>query len=328
MATGSLELERLTAPIERRETLVAVAWIAGAFALTLACPGVPFVLGPALFGVLHVAADYRYLMVRRRLPRGLFIGILASSACLLTLRGLDAALPAGLLFARLEVAIGFGTVVAALAFGSRARSALGRLAFVLPLVLVGIAAVAAPLTARLAFAHAHNVIGIALFVVLFQARGGRATLPFVGAFALALWFVLNAPAPLTPLAPAWGERMLADTSAALPLAWRAEIGPGLGLSYVFLQLVHYGVWLAFVPLADRTRARAAEPRTHELVRDLGPLVLGGTALLALVVVAASLLDAHRTRQFYLSIATFHGYLELAAGGYLLARGSADRAARV
>lgn len=328
MAAGSLELERLTAPIERQGTLVAVAWIAGAFAITLACPGVPFVLGPALFGVLHVAADYRYLMVRRRLPRGLFIGILASSACLLTLRSLDAALPAGLLFARLEVAVGFGTVFAALALGSRDRSALGRLAFMLPVVLLGIAAVAAPLTARLAFAHAHNIVGIVLFVLLFQARGRRVILPFAGALALALWFVLRAPAPLTPLAAAWGERMLADTSAALPLAWRVQIAPGLGLSYVFLQLVHYGVWLAFVPLADRNRAGAAEPRIHELVRDLGPLVLGGTALLALVMVAGSLLDVHRTRQFYLSIATFHGYLELAAGGYLLARGNVGRATRI
>lgn len=325
MATSSLELGHFATPVERRGTLVAAVWIAGALALTLACPGVPFVLAPALFGVLHVAADYRYLMARRSLPRRLFVGILAISACLLALRGLDAAVPAGLLFPRLEVALGFGTAVVALLVGSRGRSAVQRALFTLPLALVGLAAVTAPLTARLGFAHAHNVVGVVLFVVLFGARGGRAVAPFALALAAAAWLLVSGPAPLTSFAPAWGARMLADTSLALPASLRSELGVGLGTSYVFLQLVHYGVWLAFVPLADADPARGARARLQSLAGDLGPFVLWGTAAVALLVLGGSLLDVHRTRQLYLSIATFHGYLELAAGGFLLARGGFARA---
>jgi len=325
MATGSLELRHFDVPGERRAPLVAAAWICVAFALTVSCPGVPFVLGPALFGVLHVAADYRYLMARRSLPRALFIGILASSACLLLLRGLEAAVPAGLLFPRIEVGIGFGTAVAALFIGSRGRSPLGRLLFTLPLAVVGAAAVAAPLTARLAFAHAHNIVGIALFVLLFGARNARTVVPFVVALGVAVWLTIGPPAPLTSLAPAWGARMLADTSFALPPALRSEFGVGLGTSYVFLQLVHYGVWLAFVPLSDDDGKLGLRDQWRSLAGDLGPLLLWGTLLTALLVLGASLLDVHRTRQFYLSIATFHGYLELAAGGFLLARGGLLRA---
>jgi hypothetical protein len=327
MTTGSLELGHFAAPVERRGTLVVAAWIAAALALTLVCPGVPFVLAPAVFGVLHVAADYRYLMARRRLPRGLFVGILASAAALVSLRGLEAAVPAGLWFARLEVAIGFGTAVAAMALGSRGRPLARRLAFVLPLALAGAAAVTSPLTARLGFAHAHNVVGVLLFLFLFRGRGERrSAVVFLVAFAAAVALVLGAPAPLTSVAPAWGARMLADTSAALPAALRAELGWGLGLSYVFLQLVHYGVWLAFVPMADGVPGRGVLEGFRELGRELGPVVLGGTALLAVAVLGASFIEVHRTRQIYLSVATFHGYLELAAGGYLLARGGLARTA--
>ena len=58
---------------------------------------------------------------------------------------------------------------------------------------------------------------------------------------------------------------------------------------------------------------------RSLLRDLGPVWLGLTALLACAVLAASFVDAHRTRQLYLSLSGFHGYLELAAGAFLFVR---------
>ena len=96
----------------------------------------------------------------------------------------------------------------------------------------------------------------------------------------------------------------------------------LGVVYVLLQAVHYTVWLALIP-KDDARAEgtlsfsmsAALPRArlpHPVARRdrrCSPPVLG-----------ASFLDVHRTRQLYLSLATFHGYLELAAGTFLVVRG--------
>ena len=104
---------------------------------------------------------------------------------------------------------------------------------------------------------------------------------------------------------------------------------GLALSYVFLQLIHYGVWLAWVPLADTNKAgTGARGMLVAVAEDLGRPLLWLVVLGALAIVGASFIDAHRTRQlFYLSVATFHGYLELAAGGYLLMRGSALRGYR-
>ena len=59
---------------------------------------------------------------------------------------------------------------------------------------------------------------------------------------------------------------------------------------------------------------------RSLLRDLGPVWLVVIALVAGAVLAASFVDAHRTRQLYLSLSAFHGYLELAAGAFLFVRG--------
>src|SRR5262249_48732944 len=41
-----------------------------ALSLTILCPALMLALGPILFGVPHVAAEVRYLLLRRGLPRG------------------------------------------------------------------------------------------------------------------------------------------------------------------------------------------------------------------------------------------------------------------
>ncbi len=80
-----------------------------------------------------------------------------------------------------------------------------------------------------------------------------------------------------------------------------------------------------MPLADTNKAgTGARGMLVAVAEDLGRPLLWLVVLGALAIVGASFIDAHRTRQLYLSVATFHGYLELAAGGYLLMRGSALR----
>jgi len=65
---------------------------------------------------------------------------------------------------------------------------------------------------------------------------------------------------------------------------------------------------------------------RDLIRDFGRSWLTLVVLAAVAVVALAFSDAVRTRHLYLSLALFHGYLELALFGYFWARGTVPRRA--
>jgi hypothetical protein len=86
--------------------------------------------------------------------------------------------------------------------------------------------------------------------------------------------------------------------------------------------MHYAVWLRLMPEDDRGRAT---PRTFRaswaaLYRDLGPLLLGGAILTALVVGVWACVDLAEARIGYLRAAVFHGFLELLALTLILTEG--------
>ena len=59
---------------------------------------------------------------------------------------------------------------------------------------------------------------------------------------------------------------------------------------------------------------------RSLLQDFRPWGLGLVTLAVASVIALSFVSLHRTRHVYLSLATFHGYLELTLFTYFLARG--------
>jgi hypothetical protein len=350
MTLGSLPLDRAVAPLDRlrqrvllglvrapalgallsrrdrRLMLHAVVAAGVAFALAVACPGVLFVAGPALFGVAHVASDARYLVLRRSLPRWWVAVLVAGCAALLALRALEGAVPARWPFAAAEVAVGWTWAFAGAAGGlavARDRGGLGRALIVGPvLAAAGAAAIAHPHLARLVFAHVHNVVAIALWLWLFRSRR-RFALPAVALLAA------GAALLLTGVAMPWvrfegpGTARLIDESVFAWPAWMPQrTALALGVVFVMLQAVHYSVWLAFIP-QDDVRAEGTlsfSMSLRALKRDFPRPLLAVVVVLAAAVLGASLLDVHRTRQLYLSLATFHGYLELAAGAFLVVRG--------
>ncbi len=325
MSSRALALS-LAPSAANRAPLVAFGWVLAAFALALACPGLPFVLAPAVFGVLHVAADYRYLVVRPALPGAFTLALGLGSLALVLVRAVESFVPAHFALARLEVAVGWSLTLLGVAFGSRAaRSSVRPVALAVAALVLGAAAVAWPLSARLVFAHAHNVVGIALFF-MFYRRSRRSVLPVLAVIALAVVALASSASLASPsLFATFGERMLLETKAGLPATVAPETSRALGAIYVFLQLVHYGVWLVFIPLVDRSPNDPSPPLTVAAWRrDLGPTLFVATVVVALGVFGASFLDVHRTRQFYLSIATFHGYLELAAAAFLVSGAHALR----
>jgi hypothetical protein len=100
-------------------------------------------------------------------------------------------------------------------------------------------------------------------------------------------------------------------------------------SFAFLQSIHYAIWLIAIPAADRPGdgGRAWRTAWRDLARDVRPAWLSVIAALALLVAIAGVVNMEPTRRLFLSLATFHAWLELAVLAYLLARGPAPVPAR-
>jgi hypothetical protein len=350
MPSGVLSLERAAIPLDRvrRALLVglsrsaiarplltqrdqriraqALVGVGVAVALTLGAPGILFVVGPALFGVAHVASDVRYLALRRDLPRRWTATLVAGCAALFALRGLEGLFPGRWPFATTEVGLGWAWAFAGVCFGVAAsRSAVGiRRALGLgPVILASmIAALARPSLARLLFAHLHNLVAIGLWLLLFRRHRGF-ILPGLALLGLAVAFCISGWAlPVAHFAGPGAARFVDEMVSAWPAWMPQRTALGLGLTFVMLQAIHYSVWLAWIPQEEIRGEGTLSFRMslRSLTRDLRPVWLGLTVLLALGVLGASLIDVHRTRQLYLSLASFHGYLELACGAFLFVRG--------
>src|SRR5665213_23365 len=347
---GGLAIDRALAPLDRvrrallvglsrsavvrplvidRDQRIRVQAVVGAgvaFALTLLVPGVLFVVGPALFGVAHVASDVRYLALRRDLPRRWIMALVAGCLALFVLRGLEATFPDRWPFAATEVGLGWSWalcgVCAALAASPSPRS-IRRGLLVAPVILLALfAALARPHLARLIFAHLHNLVAIGLWLLPFR-RGRRFALPAVALLALAVALCVSGRVlPAVHFGGPGAARFVDEMVFAWPSWMPQRTALGLGLAFVMLQAVHYSVWLAWIPQEDLRGQGTLSFRMslRSLQRDLGPVWLGLIALVAGAVLAATFVDAHRTRQLYLSLSSFHGYLELAAGAFLFVRG--------
>ena len=356
MPSASLSLDRAVAPLDRarqlllvavarvpvlgafvrrdaRLALQATAGVACALALTLFCPGVPFVVGPALFGVAHGAADARYLAFRRDVPRWWAAALALGCAVLFALRAVETALPARLPSAALEVGFGWAWALAGVTAGWAARPTNGarRRALVLAPVVaaLALAALARPSLARLVFAHLHNLVAIGLWLALWRRRR-RFALPALALLAVAVAVLASGAAlPFVRFDGPWAARLVDESIFAWPRWMPQRTALSLGLVYVLLQGVHYAVWLAFIPQDDLRGEGTLSFRMslRSLGRDLPPPLLGLAIVAGLAVLGASLVSVHRTRQLYLSLASFHGYLELAAGAFLWVRGLEDARCR-
>ncbi len=135
---------------------------------------------------------------------------------------------------------------------------------------VAAAIVALPVQLALVAALAHNVVGVIAWIVV--ARPGRRR-------ALATVAAIGAFAGLLVAA---GPRLQ-------PLAAALHVPAAFAIAFLALQALHYLISLVWIP--DRVPARIA--------------VLAGIA-----VIAAGVVNAAWTRATYLSLATFHIYLEL------------------
>jgi hypothetical protein len=308
---------------DRRIALQATLGVMFAFAMTAAAPVAMMAVSPAVFGVPHLASDIRYLVLRQQLPRWWVRVLVLGCASLFALRLTSLLGVTDMPFGRLELAIATLWIAAAAIAGAFASGAWRRLAFVLPvLAVLGIAATSHADTAALVFAHLHNVVAIALWLLLFRRHVRSVVLPLAVIAAALVALLAGATLPLTTTlggGAAFGLQLEQISTWYAP-GVAAQLAVSLTLSYIFLQSVHYAVWIGWIPQEQLPGQSTMSWRAslRSLAKDLGERGLWIVVALVALMLGASLVDVNGTRNLYLSLAVFHGYLELAMLAYLIA----------
>ncbi len=306
---------------DSRVTLRALVAVGSSLALTCFAPALALALGPLVFGVPHVAASVRYLVLRRALARSFVAGLVGLSAVLIALRVWALLSSEPSLPIRLEMALGAIAAMLAAALGYRRARATGTKPHavvwgLLPLLIAqGVLLVYAPFLGRALFVHLHNLGAVVVWALFFRRRASVGTALVGVSLVLAGAFVLGA-LPLAPELPAFGwgtsalgvslDRVAAWLSpgASPPLALR------LALTHVLTDGIHYAFWLGVIPdEAVRGQGTLGFRQTYRgLVRDFGR-ALPWVALAALLVPVLALVGVPEVRAVYFSLAGFHGYLE-------------------
>jgi hypothetical protein len=293
---------------DRRVAFVGTALIAFAFLAATTFPLWMIALGPLVWGVPHILADIRYLIARQgyhRRPSVLLaiVGGAAATAAGYGVRGGLASAGVVLLFSR----------------GTYARRAIG-LAVVA--ALFGLAQWAGPIS-DLAFAHLHNFVAVGLWWAWRPRSKSLHFLPLAAFLAGSAALLYGVAEPLLRLtgglsAPLSGLSLTQLTYSLSPSP-RSGLAVRLVLLYGFAQAVHYIVWLRLIPEDDRP---SPTPRSYQqsyrvLGRDVGAITLWLTAAgIAVFAIWALVTSAGAARNAYLSVAFFHGDLELVAAALL------------
>lgn len=299
---------RWVAHRERRVGALALVAVAQGLLLTLVAPGALYVLGPVLLGVPHVASDVRYLLLRRPWPSTATAAMVMGACALVVL----AALPASWTSHRMATELTLGLTLSgglAILLG-RITGRWGR-----ALLVLGVVALVAQVTHRrpglalAVLAYGHNVVGLLLWAFAFHRRRGRALATVVVTLAAAGSLLLPKAVRLAAWGGPFGEVLAeAAMTTGVPFRW----APGVALSFVFLQAVHYAAWLVWIPQDD---TQGAGPPTltmthRNLLRDFTPWGLG-LVLAAMMTLAVAAMQAPvAARDRYMVLASFHAWLEL------------------
>jgi len=313
------------APRDRRVVALATVGILVAFTLSVVAPAALYALSPIVVGVPHLASDARYLVLRADHPRRVVVALAAWCAALLAVRGAELAGAPVAVTARAELALAAAGVLALTAVAARhpaARRGRAALVAAATLVLLAIALVDPALT-RVVVAHAHNLVAVLLWVLLFRRRAGNPRLVALplALLAVAVAVILSGATfgPMIDLGAheALGVNLLAVADWLAPSLTTTAVP--LTLAYVFLQQIHYAVWLGWIPQGE-TRANGAltfRQSWRALLRDLGAPAVAVTAAAMLALAAcATLGPLTMTRDVYLFLTGVHAWLELAALAWL------------
>ncbi|MBX7099701.1 MAG: hypothetical protein K1X89_18435 [Myxococcaceae bacterium] len=281
---------------ERRVALLGAAQLTLAAAATLLAPVWLLTWSPLVLGVPHLLADVRYLVLQPGLHRARRVRWVGGS-----LLAVAAVLPGVPAAAALALALAWCTR-AALSWKLAVTAACGAAAAL---------AFRYELASQLALVHGHNLVALWLWWRL-RPRGLRsAVVPLTALLGLAVVVAL------APLVPAWGLASVGSTSLdALATQYAPDLAPALAqrvlLAFCFLQAVHYAAWLRLIPEDARERAapRPFRASLAALLADVPAPALAAVLLIGVGLAGWGLLDTAGARLGYLTLAGFHGALEL------------------
>lgn len=180
-----------------------------------------------------------------------------------------------------------------------------------------LAAWLAPSGLRLFMAHAHNVIAVGIWALMFCKARGRA-LAVSALLAVASLVLLASPLAWFGfkhgLVQSFGLHAFTAADTLAPFAHDAKLALGIVACFAFLQSIHYAVWLHAIPQeATRGEGTLSFRMSFRALRsELGTWGLTLATLLVVAVPLSGLVAPLRTQSIYLQLATFHGYLELGA----------------
>lgn len=318
---------RIGGLVVRRQPRIALrASLALAFAFVLAAtfPALSLAVGPLVFGVPHVAASLRYLVLRRgarepsaRPSRAFVVALVIGSIAIVSCRIAAGAGVADGLPVRLELPFGAPLFPPAVADAAMESRRFGRAGAAFAVLAIGsMLALRHPLFVRLAFVHVHNLGVIALWAFGFRRRGARPTFVLVALFVA---LAVMASGATVPLASALGGLDAAGVSCRVVGEWLAPSLPAswalaLVVMHAFTDSVHYAFWLSVVPEEALSGEGTLTFRqtVRGIGRDFGWVGIGLVAVATLSIGALALRSAHLARDAYFVIAGFHGYVEGAA----------------
>ena len=322
LATRSALVTRVLGRRDSRVAVLATMQIGVLFALAVAAPVALFFIGPIVFGVPHLAADVRYLVLRQRIPRGLLVVSTLAAFTIVALRALSVAHAVRAPVDTAEAVAGVAWILAALAYAARDRRAAARAALVgVATAIVGAVALTHPRAAMLVMTHGHNLVAVAVWLVLYRRRLAWGAVPALVLALLAAAILSGAAPPSEALA--FGTHV-SSLAAGLAPGASLQTAARIAVVFVFLQGVHYAAWTGWIPQEDlRTEGTLTFRMTvRGLVADFGVAGVAAVATVALGLALLALLQVHQALTLYLTLARFHGWLELAMLAFLFVRRSA------
>jgi hypothetical protein len=319
----TLSKSRLVARVlGRRDTRIATL---GSFSvllllgLTARWPVAMYFIGPVVLGVVHLAADVRYLAFRLPLPRSLLLASAAFAVAILALGVWSGVSPsAEPLARRLELALGVSWV----AFACSARPAFTLAPARMLLSVAVVVALLWPFApyVELAMTHLHNVAAFALWLWLYRRKAGWALLPVavtaVGCAVLLSGINQSSFAHHGP--SAFGVRA-SHLAAALAPGLSPRLALGVAATFVFLQSVHYTVWTQWV--AQDCLVGEGTPTFRMTLRslraDFGLVALAVIACVVLGLAVAAYGHMRGSVHWYMLLARSHVWFEGAVAAYFL-----------
>lgn len=295
----------------RRISAIACCSVIAAFLLMIATPAYALLLSPLVLGVPHLLADVRFLVLRRGLHReaafwvAVALPLVAAqytgnhTLSLLSIAGASIT-ATGAAPRRIAGAIA-GTALCAVATRHRGL-------------------------AEFSLLHAHNLVAV-LWLLRWRkgtARATAAALALVALFSAVTLSGLTDPLFVRAAASSGHEASVWALAFRYAPAGHPELAARAAMFFGFSQGVHYAIWLRLIPEVERPIEGAYSFRQslRKLRADVPLLVLGLFAGLFVLFAAWGAHTPLPARDAYLTLATFHGYLELA----LLARSLCDRRA--